>query len=294
MLRDFIEDGINLLLVTAAVGVVVHVALLFGSDGVSASSACSSHFGLSEVFNPFADAVNELRRPGTDVGAASLHPTIQKAKQDASDVADLASGIAAIETGEHRECQDDESQPLHLEPYHTDKEVEPNGLLRLTHGDGNNQRTDGARCPNDVREETIELEIGEDVVAKQEKYPSKDAAGEIERQQLTAGVMLKEELAEPPQPKHIENEVERVLSEVSVAEHVGEQRPGMHQEIVQVGRQGQPVRPGDAGPDEEHADELPELCEQEDSDSDVDEFAVDGESLVFDHKSECHAFVMFP
>ena len=111
---------------------------------------------------------------------------------------------------------------------------------------------------------------------------------------MTAGVGAEKELTEPPQPKHIENNVERILTKICVAEHVSEERPGMHKEVVEVGGQGKPMGPTVAAPHEEHANEFPKLREQKDHYGDVDEFAVDGKSLVFDHKSESHTFVMFP
>ena len=88
--------------------------------------------------------------------------------------------------------------------------------------------------------------------------------------------------------------MKRILAKVCVAEHVGEERPGMHKEVVEVGGQGKPMGPAVAAPDEEYANEFPKLREQKDHYGDIDEFAVDGKSLVFDHKSESHAFVMFP
>ena len=47
-------------------------------------------------------------------------------------------------------------------------------------------------------------------------------------------------------------------------------------------------------PEEEDTDEFPKLCEQKDHYGDVDKLAVDGKSLILDHKSECHTFVVPP
>jgi len=143
-------------------------------------------------------------------------------------VTDLSAGIASIEAREHRERKDDECKPLHLDPNDLDEKVEPNDLLRLIHADGDDKGADGARSPDNVGIYAFKLKVGEDIVAKQEEQTCENAAGEIERQQLPAGVGTKEELAEPPQPKHIENDVKRILTKVCVAEHVGEERPGMH------------------------------------------------------------------
>ena len=49
-----------------------------------------------------------------------------------------------------------------------------------------------------------------------------------------------------------------------------------------------------ATPNEEYTNEFPKLCKQKDHYGYIDEFAVDGKSLVFDHKSESRTFVMFP
>jgi len=68
----------------------------------------------------------------------------------------------------------------------------------------------------------------------------------------------------------------------------------MHKEVVEVGGQGKPMCPVVATPNEEYTNEFPKLCKQKGHYGDVDEFAVDGKSLVFDHKSESRTFVMFP
>ena len=226
--RDFIENGIDLFFVAAAIGIVVHIALLFGADGTTSASASGLHLGFAEVLNPLTDAVDEFHRPSADVGAATLHPTIPQTEQNASDVADLSACIASIEAREHSECKNHECKPLHLDPNDFDEKVKSYDLLRLVHTDGDDEGADGTRCPDDIGIHSFQLEIGEDIVAKQEEETCEDAAGEVERQQLTAGVGSEEELAEPPQPKHIENYVERILTKVCVAEHVGEERPGMH------------------------------------------------------------------
>ena len=147
-------------------------------------------------------------------------------------MADLSACIAAIETSEDCEREYGEGQPLHLDPNNLDEEVESNDLLRLTHAYGDDEGTDGTGSSDDIGIHAFESEVGEYIVTNEEEEPCKDSTCEIERQQLTTGVGLEEELSEPPQPKHIENDVEGILTEVGMTEHVGEQRPGMREEVV--------------------------------------------------------------
>ena len=168
--------------VTAAIGIVVHVALLFCADGTTSTSASGLHLGFAEVVNPLANAVDEFHRPCADIGAATLHPTIPQAEEDTSDVADLTACIASIEAREHSERKDDKCKPLHLDPNNLDEKIKPDDLLRLIHANGDDEGADGTRSPDDIGIYTFQLEIGEDIVAKQEEETCEDAAGEVERQ----------------------------------------------------------------------------------------------------------------
>ena len=181
MLRNFVKDGIDLFFMTASIGIVVHIALLFGANGATSASACGFHLGFAEVVNPLADAVDEFHRPSADVGAVTLHPTVPQAEKNTSDVADLSACIASIKAREHSERKDYESQPLHLDPNNLDEKIKPNDLLRLIHADGDDEGADGTRCTDDIGIHTFQLEIGKYVVAKQEEETCKDSTGKIER-----------------------------------------------------------------------------------------------------------------
>ena len=113
-------------------------------------------------------------------------------------MADLSACIASIEAREHSESKNHECKPLHLDPNDLDKKIEADDLLRLIHADSDDEGADGSRCPDDIGIHAFQLEVGEDIVAKQEEETCEDAAGEVERQQLPAGVGAEEELAEPP------------------------------------------------------------------------------------------------
>lgn len=185
-------------------------------------------------------------------------------------MADDASGIVAPEA-QKIEQQYSYTYPLDLSPDDFDEEIDANHLFALSHGYGYDEAEYTARCTYEIGIVTVVLEVGKNVVAKDEKEAREETTAQVERDELATGMGTQKHLAEAPEPQHVEDDMEGVLREVGMAEHIGDERPWTKAQIREVGRQREEMLPAASVPEKEDTEELPELRDDIDDDRDVDE-----------------------
>ena len=127
--------------------------------------------------------------------------------------------------------------------------------------DGHHRR----RCSHQRAERRYVLEIREDIIRRHEEQCPRDAAQQIDAQQLPLAQVVEEHFPKPVEPQHVEEDVQHVV----VDEHIGYQRPRLPQEILRRGGEFQILQhPVDVRV-EQRADNPRDAYHQEDADVDV-------------------------
>lgn len=97
-------------------------------------------------------------------------------------------------------------------------------------------------------------------------------------------MIAKEEVAKPPEPQHVKDDVKHIVANISMDEHVGEERPGGEEEFVEVGMKRQPLLPMMAVAEQKYLEKSVELGDQIDARGDEDDLAGKVQLLVFEHR----------
>jgi hypothetical protein len=110
--------------------------------------------------------------------------------------------------------------------------------------------------------ETWTVPAKEEVKNRDIKQCPGKAAHEIERHQLALVEVVEEDLPEPPQPHHIENDMYKTL----VGEHVSKRRPGLPCKCADGGRHSEKRYHcwSQGGISRQHANHLDNLNDEED------------------------------
>jgi len=104
-------------------------------------------------------------------------------------------------------------------------------------GCGDHDGDDGSRGAKESGEFNGMPEIGEEIVCCHEKEPSGYATENVEAEQFSGLMVLKENTTEGVKPEQIHQNMQQLVMQ----KHVGEEGPGPAQKLPERGGQGEPI-----------------------------------------------------
>ena len=148
---------------------------------------------------------------------------------------------------------DEQQVGYHHEQSHIFQSDSPNKhevypIFRFTDGCSHHNGQNRGRSPQQIRTMDIRTEVRKHIIRQHIKQSATQTTQQIESTEMSGREKGQEQLSEPIKPQHIEQQMQRT----SMQEHVSQQRPRLHQELRQRGRQFQIRQPGSDIPIEKH------------------------------------------